>query len=215
MSIPSYNQGYPQDGSSLGQSKSTIRNNLDGTFLTLGIDHVNNNGQIGNQGSGSYPSGYHTTIHVVPRGANPSPITGIGQLYSRVVDAVNNDTSLFWKTGGGKTLQLTSNFTPSINANGFTFVPGGTVGGAPIIQWGSVTGKSGNWPTSAQTVTFATNNMAFQTACYNVQLTFIGPKSSTAGTLCVNSISSTGFTWQFTGSSSASFSGFYWWAIGI
>ena len=44
MSIPTYTQGYPPDGSSLGQTKSVIRNNLDGTFLTLAVDHVDNNG---------------------------------------------------------------------------------------------------------------------------------------------------------------------------
>ncbi len=47
MAIPIYTLGYPPDGSSLGQTKTTIRNNLDGTFLTLGGDHVNNNGQPG------------------------------------------------------------------------------------------------------------------------------------------------------------------------
>ena len=52
MSIPAFTPGYPPDGSSLGETKSVIRNNLDGTFLTLGVDHINNNGQPGSESSG-------------------------------------------------------------------------------------------------------------------------------------------------------------------
>ena len=62
MGIPAYVPGYPPDGSSLGQTKSTIRNNLDGTFQTIAVDHINNNGDPGSQ-----PPGYHTIIHEVPQ----------------------------------------------------------------------------------------------------------------------------------------------------
>lgn len=93
--------------------------------------------------------------------------------------------------------------------NGWTFLPGSI-----IYQYGRVNGLSGAWPTSPQTLTFATANIAFPTNCFNVFITFIGPTSNSTGDICINSISSTNFVWQFTGSSSSSFDGFYWFSIG-
>jgi hypothetical protein len=78
MAIPTYTPGYPPDGSSLGQTKSTIRNNLDGTFETLAVDHVNNNGV-----PGSNPAGYHTIIHQVPQ-TNVDDCAGYNQIFSGV-----------------------------------------------------------------------------------------------------------------------------------
>ena len=132
MPIPTYTPGYPPDGSSLGQTKATIRNNLDGTFETLNVDHVNNNGQ-----PGSNPAGYHTVIHVVPEGSDPSAIAGYGQLYSKTINSVTTDEALFWETGGGIIQQMTVNLTPSASNNGQTFLPGGL-----IMKFGNASGSS-------------------------------------------------------------------------
>ena len=86
MPIPTYTPGYPPDGSSLGQTKSTIRNNLDGTFQTLAIDHVNNNGQ-----PGSNPAGYHTIIHQVSQ-TSVSTVSGVNQVFSGVPGSLRVNT---------------------------------------------------------------------------------------------------------------------------
>jgi len=132
MAIPNFVQGYPLDGSTLGQTKSTIRNNLDGTFLTVGVDHINNNGL-----PGSRPAGYHNVIHIVPQGSNPAPIAGYGQLFSKTVTtSMTVDQQLFWETGTGLVSQITAAVTPSPTSPGYTYLPGGI-----LLQWGSITGS--------------------------------------------------------------------------
>ena len=100
MTIPTYVSGYPPDGSSLGSTKTTIRGNLDGTFLTLGVDHVNNNGSPGNN-----PAGYHTIIHQVTQTTIPSTISGVNQFFSMIPGTgasrplPPNDTQLYSLSG--------------------------------------------------------------------------------------------------------------------
>ena len=205
MSIPTYVPGYPQDGSTLGQSKTQIRNNLDGTFQTLGVDHVNNNGV-----PGANPAGYHTTAHFILQGSTPAPTTNAGQLFC------NNLGALFYQDTQtpSNVTQLTRNFAPVVgntnNAPGYSWMAG-----ALLLQWGKVTGLSGHWTAGPQTVNFATTNRNFSSACFGVWLTFIGPSSTGAGELCVNSVSSTGFVWAFSGALTSTFDGFYWFALGF
>src|SRR5271170_7448536 len=185
MPIPSYTPGYPPDGSSLGQTKASIRNNLDGTFQTLSVDHINNNGQ-----PGSNPAGYHNVIHVVPQGSNPGAVTGFGQLFSKTVNSFTSDEALFWETGSGLVQQLTVNLTPSATTNGYTFLPGGI-----IMQWGQSTSSS-----ATQTVTFP---VAFPTNCFNVQVTNTSSSTTASGSnvLYSSGFSKTGFTFKYAGSS--------------
>lgn len=204
MPIPTYTLGYPPDGSSLGQTKATIRNNLDGTFETLGIDHINNNGQPGSQ-----PAGYHNVIHMVPQGSDPAAVTGYGQLYSKtIVSDVTTDQALFWETGGGLIQQLTVNLTPSASTNGYTYLPGGL-----ILQWGSAASTSSSTPNC--TVVFATANIKFPNACFNVQCT-VNQTSTNRNSVVVFSKSNTQFQATGIDSSGNAASGivFYWVAIG-
>jgi len=198
MAIPSYTPGYPPDGSSLGQTKATIRNNLDGTFLTLGVDHINNNGA-----PGSRPAGYHNVIHIVPQGSNPSPISGYGQLFSKSINSVITDEALFWETGSGIIQQLTSNVAPLPATNGYTFLPGGI-----ILQWGLV-----NSPSGTGTVNY---NIPFPANIFNVQTTLVSKAGGTSQSNTVAPISGTinqsSFQYNFTGSTS--YVAFYWVAIG-
>jgi len=198
MPIPTYTPGYPPDGSSLGQTKAVIRNNLDGTFQTLGIDHINNNGQPGSQ-----PAGYHNVIRSVPQGSNPSPITGYGQLYSKTINSFTTDQALFWETGAGLIQQLTVNLTPKVATNGYTFLPGGF-----ILQWGIAT-------VAASTTTallFVTSNVNFPNNCFNVSVTGIRSNSGGDGIfVSTGSVSPTGFTFR---NGSGSITQAYWTAIG-
>jgi len=146
MAIPTYTPGYPPDGSSLGQTKTAIRNNLDGTFQTLNVDHVNNNGQ-----PGSNPAGYHTVIHEVTQTAVTS-ISGVNQVFSGVPGTLtytvgmttkttptipnNGDTQLYSLTGAGVLAQLTGySFTtpsgPNNQSSGYAWI------GGVLLQWGS------------------------------------------------------------------------------
>lgn len=152
MPIPTYTLGYPPDGSSLGQTKATIRNNLDGTFETLGVDHVNNNGV-----PGSNPAGYHTIIHQVTQAGPPAAISGVNQVFSMIPPSgipSNTDTQLFTVTANqtpGHYSQLTGN-------NGAT---NGNVWCAGIlIQWGTVTNavKNGSGTTSVNLPNAYPNN---------------------------------------------------------
>jgi len=141
MPIPTYTPGYPPDGSSLGQTKATIRNNLDGTFQTLAVDHVNNNGQ-----PGSNPAGYHTVIHEVIQ-TSVDRITDVNQIFSGVpgtlvVDSIttpaippNGDTQLYSLTGQGGLSQLTGN---SSQTRGYQWI------GGVLIQWGRVISTASN-----------------------------------------------------------------------
>jgi hypothetical protein len=197
MSIPPYIKGYPPDGSSLGQTKSTIRNNLDGTFETLAVDHINNNGQ-----PGMNPAGYHNIAHFVPQGSDPAAITGFGQLYSKTINDYTNDQALFWETGEGLIQQLTVNLTPIAGDTGSTFLPGGI-----ILQWGTIT-TTGN---QSSTVTFATlGGIEFPNNCFTMQTT-ANSSSDSVITLNVSSLTNAGFSYANTSGSTRSF---FWWAIG-
>jgi len=214
MPIPTYTPGYPPDGSSLGQTKAVIRNNLDGTFQTLNVDHVNNNGQPGSQ-----PAGYHTIIHQVTQ-TSVNTVTGYNQLFSGVPGSLivngvatpaipnNGDTQLYALSGQGGFSQLTG---ANGAINGYTWM------GGVLLQWGQVGVVPTFWPITPQTVTFTSQipaGVAFPNNLFNVVVTFTGGPSSSSGDISILSLSKTGFTWVFTGSSNSSFSGFYWVAIG-
>jgi hypothetical protein len=203
MPIPTYTPGYPPDGSSLGQTKATIRNNLDGTFQTLNVDHVNNNGQ-----PGSRPAGYHTIIHEVPQ-TSVTTVTGYNQLFCGVpgtlaVDSVttpnvppNGDTQLYSLTGMGGLSQLTGN---SASQNGYSW------SGGILFQWGFVAQTSSSTVAVTFPVTFPRN-------FFNVQVTRTRASTSPGD----NSM------WVITTPTTSGFSiknddghmwGYYWFAIG-
>lgn len=200
MPIPTFTPGYPPDGSSLGQTKTTIRNNLDGTFDTLAVDHINNNGQPGSQ-----PAGYHNSIHLVPQ-ASVTNVSGYDQFFSKTInDGYANDQALFLNTGTGNiTNQLTSNFLAtkgsSVGASGRSFIPGGIT-----LIWGSFN------PNVSTTVTFPFGG--FPNFCVNIQLTgSASNNSSFRNNISTGSITKTGFTWQ--GSVDTHFTPIFYLAIG-
>jgi hypothetical protein len=195
MSIPSYVKGYPPDGSTLGQTKSTIRNNLDGTFQTLAVDHVNNNGDPNPM---TNPPGYHRIIHEVPQ-ATVTTVAGYNQVFSGVpgtltINAVTtpnipsgDDQQLYSLTGGGILSQLTGH---SAMVNGYQWL------GGVLLQWGS---GSGNTP-----VVFP---VIFPHAAFIAQITANG----NARTWNVSSLTASGFTPV---PSTGGGGNFYWLAIG-
>jgi len=201
MPIPTFTPGYPPDGSSLGQTKSTIRNNLDGTFQTLAIDHIDNNGN-----PGAKPAGYHKVIHMVPQAANPAPVGGYGELYCRQINSVNLDEALFYESGGGRVAQLTMNVAPSAATNGYSYLPGGI-----LVQWGQVTSTSSSMISENY-------NIPFPNAVFTVMAQIYGSGSPANGNgniqIRKSSLSSTSaFQWAMI-TDSSEYTGFFWVAIG-
>jgi len=195
MPIPTFTPGYPPDGSSLGQTKATIRNNLDGTFQTLAIDHIDNNGNPGSQ-----PAGYHKVIHLVPQSGNPVAIGGYGQLYCRQINSINLDEALFYESGGGRVAQLTMNVAPVATQNGYSYLPGGI-----LFQWMFVAN-----PVVATNYSFP---IPFPNNCFNVSLTGVVDDNSTIRLYVASgTVNTANFRIQAT--SSSHFTGMYVTAIG-
>ena len=214
MPIPTYTPGYPPDGSSLGQTKSTIRNNLDGTFQTLAVDHVNNNGQPGSQ-----PAGYHTVIHQVSQ-TNVSTVSGYNQVFSGVPGSLivngtttpsipsTGDSQLYSLSSQGNLSQLTGNNSAQ---NGYAWI------GGILIQWGRKTLTDSS--SQLGTILFNTSNVNFPNNVFNIQLSLIcksGGTSSSDNTLSVvnGSTSKTSFQYQYNGNGGGSYPAFFWLAIG-
>jgi hypothetical protein len=215
MGIPTYTEGYPPDGSSLGTTKAVIRDNLDGTFLTLGVDHVNNNGI-----PGSNPAGYHTIIHEVTQTSTPMKISGVNQIFSgnpavlvnpqtsKPNGSPSGDTQLFTLTGGGGFSQLTGG---SAATNGYQWI------GGVLIQWGVITGISTPSNSNASgSVTFTSTapaGVAFPNNCFGVQLTsFLSSAPGGAWSSGISAYNATGFSWYTRGSSALT--QLNWFAIG-
>lgn len=213
--MSSYQPGIPTGFVDLDTDYANIQGNFQQLDTTFGIDHTTFSNQTAQ-------NGYHTNIHLIPNSSTatnppnnqpvvaPANTPGYGQVFSaQINDGVATDEALYFLTGGNILQQLTRNFLPKSNFNGYTFIPGGL-----MVQWGQVTGLGGAWPTSPQTLNFVTNNINFPAACYVVLTTFIGPTSSSSGDISINAANPSNFIWQFSGNSSSSFDGFYWVAIG-
>ncbi len=196
MPIPTFNLGYPQDNTSLGASKTTIRNNIDGTFQAFSVDHRDQN---------ESDAGYHDIIHQIDQGAAPTPIVGVNQVFSMVPPSniPAGDVQLFSLTGGGGLSQLTGN----LNAlKGYQWI------GGVLLQWGfsPVLGAtSGNGD-----ITFA---IPFPTVIYNIQATVSFTSTSNSEiSLSVKNLSPgnlTKFSYNYNHGSS-NYDGVYFIAIG-
>ena len=209
MSIPPYVLGYPPDGSSLGSTKLQVRSNLDGTFETLGVDHYDNNGNNANSPTTTGTSGYHAVIHMPIQSADPSTIGLTGQLYVKQVTSTGNtDEALFYKSGGGRLTQLTTNVngagnTTVASANGYSPLQGGV-----LMQWGNSTS---NVASPNGTVTFP---IAFPNNIFGVQICVLQNSNSRRG-WHLNTITTSGFTAYIQDENGTSVANtFYWTAIG-
>lgn len=214
MPIPTYTPGYPPDGSSLGQTKAVIRNNLDGTFQTLGVDHINNNGDPGAQ-----PAGYHNIIHQVVQSADPTPIADVNQVYAKNYTPDTSggvqDTQLFNMTGLGGVSQLTGN-----NA---TALSGWVWAGGLLFQWGAISILT---TTANGTITFQTRatpspggGIPFPNNCFQVVAGYLcgnGVTSVGSATVAFNTLTKTSVKYVYTSAGGAALNntGFAWLAIG-
>lgn len=213
--MPTYNPGIPTGTVPLNLDYQNIQNNFTVLNTLYNTDHVpltNTDVTI---------SGYHQTIHSVPFSTTssnppnnqpvvaPTAVTGVGEIFTAIInDGVNTATALYFQTDTGLLTQLTRNFLPVGNTNGYTFLPGGL-----ILQWGSKTVAPG-----ANTVTFATNNIAFPANCWNVIAVpfYTGSGTSSASQavyIAQDTLSKTKFDYSLVANSSG-IKGFFWIAIG-
>lgn len=200
MPIPTYTLGYPPDGSSLGQTKVVIRNNLDGTFQTLGVDHVNNNGT---NGSLTGNAGTHAQAQFLNRPTVPGGLSnGYETVYSK---STTGQGELYFTRGStGVEFQLTAGPNSTTNfgaANGWTFLPGGI-----ILQWGIKNSTGG----SGQVVTLPT---AFPNNFFSAQATMIR-NSSNVDAIYSTTNPTVGVVTQIVFRDTSSGNPFYWLAIG-
>ncbi len=203
MGLPTFTQGYPPDGSSLGQTKAIIRDNLDGTFLTVAVDHVDNNGQ-----PGANPAGYHTIIHEVPQ-TNVTTVGGYNQLFcgvpgTLIVNGVatpavpnNGDLQFYSLTGLGTLSQLTGY---SAATSGYCWA------GGLLFQWGRFNSTGG----SGQIVTLP---IPFPRNFFNAQATMIR-NSSNVDVIYSTTNPTVGIVSQIVFRDTSSGNPFYWFAVG-
>jgi hypothetical protein len=202
MAIPPFTLGYPPDGSSLGNTKAIIRDNLDGEFKVFSVDHVNQN--TAGPGAHNKCSLRNTTGSTTP--TLPPGIFGAGYetLYSQPAGSAPLGPlgEVFYSRGGGAGIQITGPGTPTkITNNGYTFLAGGI-----MMQWGLFTPVAGDNP-----VTFSPT---FSNAVLNISLTTTAQTASLVAVVKAFSESVNGFTVVFSPIIPAQAVGVYWHAIG-
>lgn len=149
-----YTNSIPAGSDIPSQSQPDLQTNCTSVNSILNVDMYTFNDNNG---------GYHRKTTYVDQASNP------GSSASQVVEfakSTSGSSELFIQRDGVATaIQLTRG-TPSVGANGYTFLPGGL-----LLQWGTVT-TSG---LGAATFTFP---VAFSSAVYSVTAT--GSNASTA-----------------------------------
>jgi len=213
--MSTYNPLVPTGTIPLNLDYKNLQKNFNQIDITYGVDHVplTNPDPI---------NGYHKTIHSVPFStagvapANatnqpvvaPTSVVGVSEIFTAIInDGINTASSLYHQTDTGILQQLTRNFLPTSGVkNGYTFVPGGF-----IIQWGEVA-STASVPTP---LTFSTNNIEFPNICFTVytQPYYSAAAPSNSATVAISNIDRLGFDWKFI-TSSGSYNGFLWMAIG-
>lgn len=194
-----YNNAIPQPGDRPSQSQSQLLANFADLKTFLDKNHVNLLDPSIDSG------GLHKFLQMPEQSSDPATAVSQGALYTK---DDGTRTALYWRQENNGTVIKLTGPNPVAGTAGQTFLPGG-IG----IKWGTFT-KAGSFPSSG-TITYTTLGLtAFSTTTYNVVMTFTGPTSSSTGDLFFTSGNATSFTWGFTGSSGASYSGFKWIAIG-
>jgi len=197
----SYKRNIPNGPNNPSNDQPDMKTNTNSIDDIIAVDH---------QSFAGTNAGYHTIIHQTTQGSNPSAISGVNQVFSKVATIPPGDTQLFTLTGMNGLSQLTGNLSAT---NGYVWCAG------VLIQWGVVS-ASGNFVdrqngTQSFNVAFPNNVFTvFTTIMYNTTL----PSSNNLGGVIINSDSSltvSGFKWTvMLSSTSAAYTKFQWYAIG-
>ncbi len=188
----------PTSGQSLGQTRDQIRNNIASLKSSLAVNHID----LDLTGVGK-----HKFMQMPAQVSAPATLSAEGALYTKTV---TSGTQLFYRNeSNGTEVQLTgssSGTDVNLATNGYAFLVGGL-----LVQWGIKTLSA-----STGTVTFATSNINFPNAIFNVQCTLISKAGGTSSTNTVAPITGTVLTnkFDFSYTGSSSYVSFYWMAIG-
>lgn len=214
--MSTYNPLVPTGTIPLNLDYKNLQRNFNQIDITYGVDHVP-------MTDTTNKNGYHKTIHSVPFSTagiapanatnqpvtSPTSVVGVSEIFTAIInDGITTASALYFQTDTGLLSQLTRNFQPSANTNGFTYLPGGI-----ILQWGKKATSTGN-----QHVTFATSNMAFPNNCWCVvAVPFYNGSSTSSASQAVyiaeDTILKTRFDYVLNASSS-SIKGIFWIALG-
>jgi hypothetical protein len=212
MTIPPFSPGYPPNGSSLGETKVEIRDNLDGTYQVFSVDHINQNDPLNTGNPGAHQQ---AQLYEVPGILPPQPPIILKNGFETLYAQVTNQSSpligdglgniFFTRGSSGFGIQLTGPKTPGWNTtNGYTFLPGGF---AINVGIGTFDG------TTPVVITFKTSpNKIFLNKIFGI---FVQPITSNVDYNIVPTLPpnpNQGFTIAATDTSVAQF---YWLAIGM
>ena len=129
--MATYTPGQPPNGSSLGSTRDLIRNNIDGIYQRLGVDHITNN---------LAGAGKHNQVTSVAQAADPVTNATENAIYCKLASGINE---LFMRrSSNGSVIQLTSG-TPISATTGFTYLPGTATHGLRLL-WGISAGVANN-----------------------------------------------------------------------
>lgn len=170
----------PNSGQTLGQTRDQIRNNILDLKNSLAVNHVDLD-----QGA---QTGKHKFVEMPQQGSAPTTIAGEAALYTK---SGSLGTQLYYirDSVGATETQLSSSFTPTINAtDGFTWLPGPAATGGILLQWGQKNIPNGAAQTG--TITFP---QPFRVATFPFSITFgyTVTGSSTAHNVWVDNPSNT------------------------
>ena len=202
-----YNRGIPNGPNNPSNDQPKMQINTNSSEDIWDVDHFGFNN---NQG------GYHDIIHQPPVLTDPTPITGIQQIYvkNETLNA-STDTQLYSMSGLGGISQLTGY---AAHTNGYQRLGGVT------IQWGFVNGTHSGATFNAgdsSNVSFSTSpNFNFLTEVYsvwtqplyNITVPSTGSGMATIG-IDQSTLNTSGFKWTFI-TGSGSWTKFFWIAIG-
>jgi len=214
MPLYAYNRDIPDGPNNPSDDQPDMQQNTNSIDDLIDEDHYAFNDANG---------GLHKQQRMVAGSLPAGRAVGLGTIYAKSVtrSAVTSTEAFFVPDNTSDEYQLTQTITASyalfaLNTNnyngvGTTFTGGWKfAAGALIEQYGRfLTATANNLPGSG-TVTFP---VVYSSAPFNVQISPTGTSGS-GQTIQVTTVSTTGFTWTFTGGSSNSYSGFYWTAIG-
>lgn len=182
--MATYTANIPVVGQSLGNSRPTINSNFSAIQTTFDANHVDFN---------SPNPGFHTHVDLLEQGSDPNPPIDACSHYSKAVAGVTE--WFFQRENSGAVIQM-SKGTPTVSANGYTFLPGGV-----LFQWGTATASIGS-----ASVTFP---LTFPGALFSITIGVVGGSNSASGVVIFASS-----TAGFTASTQVSNRQFYWMALG-
>lgn len=200
--MPQYQPGVPSGTVNLDVDYQNIQDNFQQLNVAYGVDHVAFSDNSGVPTLGI--SGMHNIIHLRSN-ATPAALVNVGQFFNAVVnDGLDTDTILYYVTGKGKLIELTSNIQPvRTSNNGITFLPGGL-----ILQWGQVTTAVKN------SITAVTLGTTFPNAFLSMQGTLSAGTSGAVITLIPAAVPAFSTFNYFINTNSSQTLNFFWWAIG-